>query len=63
MDEIRTAERISISLEQAVDWMLDKLCEGEPAEVRKLAWSMFVTRLGFAEGYADFFTLSSVDDM
>ena len=47
MDE---AEKISISLEQAVEWMLDKLCEGYPEEVRRTVWSLFSTRIGIANG-------------
>lgn len=47
MDE---AEKISISLEQAVEWMLDKLCEDYPEDVRRTAWSLFSTRIGIANG-------------
>ena len=47
MDE---AEKISISLEQALEWMLDKLCEGYPEDVRRAAWSLFSTRIGIANG-------------
>lgn len=58
-----TAERISKSLEDAAGALLDKMCEGEPDPVRSLAWTMFVTRLGFANGQGDRFVLPPLDEV
>lgn len=44
------AEKISIDLEEGAGALLDKLCEGEPDQVRCIAWDMFVTRVAFANG-------------
>ena len=60
MDE---AEKISISLEQAVEWMLDKLCEGEPKAVRNMAWTMLATRMGFSGGMGSYFILPPIDEV
>ncbi|MBO7171655.1 MAG: hypothetical protein J6V52_01685 [Bacteroidaceae bacterium] len=55
-------ERISRSLEEAMGTLLDKLCEGEPSEVSKVAWDMFVTRVAFANGRGDCFVLPPIDE-
>lgn len=57
------AERISQSLEDAAGTLLKKLCEGEPAEVRRAAWTMFVTSVGFANGMGDCFVLPPLDEL
>lgn len=56
------AERISRSLEDAAGTLLEKLCEGEPAEVRRIAWDMFTTRIAFANGQGDRFILPPLDE-
>ena len=56
------AERISGSLEEAASALLDKLCEGEPEQVRSMAWTMFVTRVAFANGQGDHFILPPLDE-
>lgn len=55
-------DRISRSLEAAAEALLDKLCEGEPTEVRSAVWTMFVTRVGFANGQGDSFVLPPLDE-
>lgn len=59
---VTVAEKISQSLEEAAATLADKLCEGEPAEVRRIAWDMFVTRLAFANGKCDCFILPPLED-
>lgn len=56
------AEKMSISLEESAHALLDKLCEGEPAEVRRIAWDMFTTRVAFANGQGDRFVLPPLDE-
>lgn len=56
------AERISRSLEDEAGMLLDKLCEGEPSDVRRAAWTMFVTRVAFANGQGDRFILPPLDE-
>lgn len=56
------SEKISVSLEEAVAALLDKLCEGEPPEVRRIAWDMFTTRVAFANGQGDRFLLPPLDE-
>lgn len=57
------AERLSVSLEEAAGALLDKLCEGEPEQVRRIAWDMFVTRIAFANGQGDRFVLPPLDEV
>lgn len=57
------AERLSVSLEEAAGALLDKLCEGEPDQVRRIAWDMFVTRIAFANGQGDRFVLPPLDEV
>lgn len=59
---LTVAEKISISLEEGAGALLDKLCEGEPEDVRRIAWDMFVTRIAFANGCGDFFCLPPLDE-
>lgn len=59
---VTVAEKISVSLEEAAAALLDKLCEGEPAEVRRIAWDMFTTRVAFANGQGDRFILPPLDE-
>lgn len=59
---IVTAERISRSMEDAAASLFDKMCEGEPEDVRRMAWTMFVTRLGFANGQGQCFVLPPLDE-
>lgn len=59
---VTVAEKISVSLEEAAEALLDKLCEGEPEDVRRIAWTMFVTRVAFANGQGDRFVLPPLDD-
>lgn len=56
------AEMMSKALEEEAKALLDKLCEGEPAEVRSLAWDMFTTRVAFANGQGDCFILPPLDE-
>lgn len=58
-----TAERISKNMEDAAGALFDKMCEGEPEDVRRMAWTMFVTRLGFANGQGDCFVLPPLDEI
>lgn len=60
---VTVAEKISVSLEEAAEALLDKLCEGEPEDVRRIAWDMFVTRIAFANGKADRIVLPDVKSM
>ena len=57
------AERISKSVEACAEELLDKLCEGEPEQVRRIAWDMFVTRIAFANGQGDRFVLPPLDEV
>lgn len=57
------AERLSVSLEEAAGALLDKLCEGEPEQVRRIAWDMFVTRVAFANGQGCCFQLPPLEDV
>lgn len=59
---VTEAEKISISLEEAAGALLDKLCEGEPEEVRRIAWDMFATRITFANGQCDLFILPPIEE-
>lgn len=59
---VTVANRISDSLEESAQALLDKLCEGEPAEIRKMAWDMFVTKIAFANGQVDWFILPPLDE-
>lgn len=59
---VTVAEKISISLEEAAAALADKLCEGEPDPVRRIAWDMFVTRLAMANGKADWFVLPPLEE-
>lgn len=56
------AEQISKNLEDAASTLLDKLCEGEPEQVRSMAWTMFVTSIGFANGQGDCFHLPPLEE-
>ena len=56
------AERLSVSLEEAAGALLDKMCEGEPEQVRRIAWDMFVTRVAFANGRGSCFTLPPIEE-
>lgn len=56
------AEMMSKALEEEAKALLDKLCEGEPTEVRGLAWDMFTTRVAFANGQGDCFILPPLDE-
>lgn len=56
------AERISESLEEASAALLDKLCEGEPEQVRRIAWTMFATRVAFGDGLGSCFVLPPVEE-
>lgn len=57
------AERISKALEDAAEALLEKLCEGEPADVRRTAWHMFVTRVAFGDGMGSCFVLPPLDEI
>lgn len=59
---VTVAEKISVSLEEAAGALLEKLCEGEPEEVRRIAWDMFTTRIAFANGQGDRFILPPLDE-
>ena len=59
---VTVAEKISVSLEEAAGALLEKLCEGEPEEVRRIAWDMFTTRIAFANGQGDQFILPPLDE-
>ena len=59
---VTVAEKISISLEESAGALLDKLCEGEPEEVRRIAWDMFATRITFSNGQCDLFILPPLEE-
>lgn len=59
---VAVANKICDSLEENAQALLDKLCEGEPSEIRSMAWNMFVTKLAFANGQADWFVLPPLDE-
>lgn len=59
---MEAAEKISKSMEDAAGALLDKLCEGEPDDVRRIAWDMFVTRVAFANGKGSYFHLPPLDE-
>lgn len=59
---VTVAEKMSISLEENALALLDKMCEGQPAEVRQIAWDMFVTKVAFANGKGDCFVLPPLDE-
>lgn len=56
------AQQISQDMEDAAGALFDKMCEGEPEQVRSMAWTMFVTKLGFANGQGDSFVLPPLDE-
>lgn len=60
--KMEKAERLSVSLEEAAGALLDKLCEGEPEQVRRIAWDMFVTRIAFANGQGECFRLPPLEE-
>ena len=57
------AERISLSVEGCARELLEKLCEGEADDVRRMAWDMLVTRMAFANGQRDLFVLPPLDEV
>lgn len=57
------AEEISRNMEDAAAALFDKMCEGEPADVCRMAWTMYVTKLGFANGQGDNFVLPPLDEL
>ena len=57
------AERISLSVEGCARELLEKLCEGESDDVRRMAWDMLVTRMAFANGQCDCFVLPPLDEV
>lgn len=60
---MEAAEKISKSMEDAAGALLDKLCEGEPEQVRRIAWDMFVTRVAFANGKGSYFVLPPLEEV
>lgn len=61
--KMKKAEQISIAVEACAEELLDKLCEGENKAVRDMAWTMLVTRMGFAGGIGDYFVLPPLDEL
>lgn len=59
---VTVGEKISNALEENAAALLDKMCEGEPGQVRKIAWDMFVTKVAFANGKCDCFLLPPLDE-
>lgn len=59
---VTVGEKISNALEENAAALLDKMCEGEPEQVRKIAWDMFVTKVAFANGKCDCFLLPPLDE-
>ena len=59
---VTVAEKMSKVLEEEAQALLDKLCEGEPPEVRKTTWDMFVTKLAFSNGRSDWFILPPLEE-
>lgn len=59
---VTVAEKISVSLEEAAAALLDKMCEGEPEQVRRIAWDMFATRIAFANGQSSCFVLPPLEE-
>lgn len=57
------AERISQSVEACAEELLEKLCEGEPKQVRDMAWTMLATRMGFSGGAGEYFALPPLDEV
>ncbi len=56
------AERISADVEGNIADLIDKLCEGEPPEVRPMVWSMVATRIAFLSGRGDCFHLPPLEE-
>lgn len=63
LNTLVAAEHISESAEACVDDLMYKLCEGEPKAVRDMAYSMLATRLVFACGMSEYFTLPPLDEI
>lgn len=59
---VTVAEKISVSLEESAAALLDKLCEGEPEQVRRIAWDMFATRIAFNNGQSSCFVLPPLEE-
>lgn len=59
---VTVGEKISNALEENAAALLDKMCEGEPEQVRQIAWDMFVTKVAFANGKCDCFQLPPLDE-
>lgn len=59
---VTVGEKISNALEENAAALLDKMCEGEPEQVRQIAWDMFVTRVAFANGKCDCFLLPPLEE-
>lgn len=60
--KMEKAERISKVVEACAAELLDKLCEGEPEQVRRIAWTMFATRVAFGDGLGSCFVLPPVEE-
>lgn len=57
------ALRISESVEANIADLIDKMCDGEPREVRGMVWSMVATRIAFRSGRGDCFRLPALEEV
>lgn len=60
-ETLEKAVRISISLEENAEALLEKLCEGYPDDVSRASWTMFVTRVAMGSGIC--FHLPPLDEV
>lgn len=56
------AERISADVEGNISDLIEKLCEGEPPEVKPMVWSMIATRLSALTGRGACFVLPPLEE-
>lgn len=60
--ELVKAERLSMAVEANVGDLIDKLCEGEPEEMRGVVWWMLARRLGAKHARGTCFRLPGLDE-
>ena len=60
--EMVKAERLSKAVEETMGDLIDKLCEGEPVELRGAVWAMLCKRMAARQSNGTCFRLPGLDD-
>lgn len=60
--EMVKAERLSKAVEETMSDLVDKLCEGEPEELRGAVWTMLAKRMAVRQSRGACFKLPGLDD-